>query len=223
MGLLGSDFPEQLMHTVFFTLGLSCALRAGKEHHKLRSIPFDSQLSWHRDSSGKYYLLYREDLSLKTNKGGLRQRKIKPKVVSIYPIPNSVRCPVMLIMKYLSLLPQNRTCKALYLQPKKKYDVNCWYQDHPVGVNKLQSVVRDVCRMGNLPGFYTNHSLRATAATHLYQNNYDEQIIQEFTGHCSLAVREYKRTSEDQKRSASGCIMGVDSEVPPFKRMKYSE
>ena len=68
-------------------------------------------------------------------------------------------------------------------------------------------MVRDVCAKAGLPGHYTNHSLRVTAATHLYHNNFDEQIIQEFTGHRSVAVRGYKRTSDSQLKSASSCIM----------------
>ena len=45
-------------------------------------------------------------------------------------------------------------------------------------------------------------------ATKLYQNNVDEQIIMEITGHRSMAVRSYKRTSERQRKEASKCIFG---------------
>ena len=81
-------------------------------------------------------------------------------------------------------------------------------------------MICELCKNGGIPGYYTNHSLRATAATHLYQNNVDEQIIQEFTGHCSIAVREYKRTSDDQKLMASNCVMGSQL---LNKRMKCSD
>ena len=74
--------------------------------------------------------------------------------------------------------------------------------------------------MYGIPGYYTNHSLRATAATRLYQNDVDEQIIQEFTGHHSIAVREYKRTSDDQKLMASNCVNGSQLSN---KRMKCSD
>ena len=61
--------------------------------------------------------------------------------------------------------------------------------------NKLRSFVKDLCSKANIPGFYTNHSLRATSATNMYQNDIDEQIIQEITGHQSVAVHSYKHTS----------------------------
>ena len=37
-GYLGKSNPEQLLNTVVFMLGLSCALRAGKEHCQLCSL-----------------------------------------------------------------------------------------------------------------------------------------------------------------------------------------
>ena len=208
MGILGVDNPDQLLNTVLFTIGLSCALRAGKEHRNLRSIPFNSQFSWHVSDDGYYYIKYTEDVQSKTNRGGLKHRKVMPKTVNIHPIESSHRCPVQILGKYFALLPENRTCQSLYLQPKKKFTPNNWYLDRPVGVNKLQSVVRDVCGKAGLPGHYTNHSLQATAATRLYHSNFDEQIIQEVTGHRSIAVREYKRTSSSQLKRASNCIMG---------------
>ena len=158
-GILGTENPEQLMHTVLYLVGLYCALRAGKEHRNLRSIPFDSQFSWMFDDSGVTYLQYREDVGLKTNKGGLKHKKLDPKVVDVYPILNSYRYPLRVIGMYLSLLPEVRTTKAFYLQPLREYTPNCWFQDKPVGVNKLQQIVKILCKKGGLPGYYTNHSL----------------------------------------------------------------
>ena len=40
----------------------------------------------------------------------------------------------------------------------------------------------------------------------MYQHNCQEQVIKEFTGHRSLAVHGYQKTSEKQKRKASECI-----------------
>ena len=208
--ILGVDNPDQLLTTTFFMIGMSCALRAGKEHQKLRSIGFNSQFSWDIDSRGRHYLRFNEDVTQKTNRGGLKHRKIIPKSVNVYPLVGSSHCPVMIIMKYMSLLPANRTSESFYLQPKKKFTPDCWYQDRPVGVNHLQKMVHATCKLAGIPGFYTNHSLRATAATHLYHHDIDEQIIQEVTGHHSIAVREYKRTSDDQKLIASSCNLGCD-------------
>ena len=198
--VLGTQNPEQLLHTVLYVVGLSCALCAGKEHRSLRSIPFNSQFIWLTDDNGSYFLRYKEDIGLKTNKGGLKHRKFDVKEVDVFPKPSSDRCAVAIIMKYMSLLPVERKCSAFYLQPLHNFTDNCWYQDKPVGVNKLQSIVKVIAEKGGLPGYYTNHSLRATAATRLYQGQFDEQVIQELTGHRSLAVRSNKRTSSEQRK-----------------------
>ena len=206
LGLLGTDSPQTLLNTVVFMLGLSCSLRAGKEHRVLRSPPFSSQFSFLYDSQGKLFLRYVEDIGLKTNKGGLKHRKTEPKSVEVYQTNNIERCPVRIIMKYLSLLPKDRTCKAFYLQARRKFRPGMWFLNKAVGVNTLREVVKNVCEKAGLPGFYTNHSLRATSATRMYRNDIEEQVIQEITGHRSLAVRSYKRTSEHQKRVASNAI-----------------
>ena len=56
------DTPQGLLNATFLSLGLGCALRAGKEHHALRSYGFDSQISFHVDNDGRRYFLYREDI-----------------------------------------------------------------------------------------------------------------------------------------------------------------
>lgn len=52
-------------------------------------------------------------------------------------------------------------------------------------------------------GHYTNHSLRATTATRLFQHNCPEQLIAEQTGHSSNAIRRYKKASLAQKKEVS--------------------
>ena len=208
LGLLGTHCPESLLYSVLFTVGLSCSLRAGKEHYQLRSIPFQSQFEFLNDEKGRVYFHYTEDRGLKTNKGGLKNRKTEPKIVDVYPLDDIDRCPVRILHKYLCMIPHVRNCKHLYLQPRKKYHGKSWFLDSPVGENKLRNFVKDLCTKANIPGFYTNHSLRATGAIRLYQNDVDEQIIQEIMGHRSLAVRSYKHTSDKQREFASNTIFG---------------
>ena len=208
LGLLGTHSPEALLYSVLYTIGLSCSLRAGKEHYQLRSIPFQSQFTFLTDGRGRTYFKFVEDVGLKTNKGGLKHRKFEPKMVDVYPISNIERCPVRLLQKYLHMLPKNCNCKRLYLQPKKKYCANCWYLDAPVGENKLRSFVKHLTTKAGIPGFFTNHSLRASSCTRMYQSGVEEQVIQEVSGHRSLAVRSYKHTSDRQREIASNSIFG---------------
>ena len=64
-----------------------------------------------------------------------------------------------------------------------------------------------MCREAGILGYYTNHSLRATAATRLHQSGIEEQQIMERTGHRSTeAVRSYKRSSKNQQEKVSDIL-----------------
>ena len=72
-------------------------------------------------------------------------------------------------------------------------------------------MVQDMCTQAGIPGHKTNHSLRATKATHLYHAGIDAQLIMERTGHHSIdGVRSYKRTNEEQSATLSD-ILNVPS------------
>ena len=206
LGYLGTSNPTQLLSTVVFVIGKGFALCTGKEHRALCGLPFRSQFKFMHDDDGKIFLRYTEDIGLKTNKGGLRQKAMQPKQVDLYASDNEERCPLRIILKYLSLLPKQRSCNAFYLQPRRKFFGKSWYTNRPAGVNKLRDVVKEMCHDAGLPGFYSNHSLRSTACTKLYYNNIDEQLIQEISGHRSLVVCSYKRTCDKQRKFASKCL-----------------
>ena len=206
LGLLGTSMPHQLLHTVIFSIGKGFALRAGKEHQALRGLAYDSQFTFMRDPDREVFLRYMEDIGLKTNKGGIKHRKIDVKTIDLYATGHEERCPLRAIIKYLSLMPQNRTCRAFYLQPHKKWFRKSWYMNRPAGINILWNSMRDLCWQASLPGYYTNHSLQSTVATKLYQNSVDKQLIMEITGHRSLAVCGYKRTLDRQRKLASNCL-----------------
>ena len=61
-----------------------------------------------------------------------------------------------------------------------------------MGRFKLSQVILEIAKRGKMEGKVTNHSLRAKAASHLYQNNVDEQLVMETTGHRSTtSVHSY--------------------------------
>ena len=141
----------------------------------------------HVDSKGSKYLCYTEDIS--------KNRKITPKCVRAYKNKvNPERCIVRLYEKYLSHRPTAENCStAYYLRPLVK----------PIGIHTLSGTVARLCNQADLPGFRTNHYLRATTASRLYDHGFDEQLVCETTGHRSSAVRAYKRTSDGQKKNIS--------------------
>ena len=107
-----------------------------------------------------------------------------------------------------SLCPPERLSASFYLQLLTHSRPGCWFSTRPIGQNTLDHTIARLCQQADIPGYRTNHSLRATTATRLYQAGIDEQLIMERTGHQSLeGVRSYKRTSEMQKESLSNNII----------------
>ena len=95
LGLLGMSHLEQLLNTVIFFVGTrALPWHAGKEHTALHGLPFHSQFKFIQDSDGEIFLQYMEDIGLKTNKGGLKHRKIEAKTVDLYATANKERCPL---------------------------------------------------------------------------------------------------------------------------------
>ena len=189
--------------------GMYFALRSGAEHRQLRHDP--CQIELFERLGERAYLKYTEDVS--KNPGGLKDRKMKPKIVLHHANEQDPeRCFVNLFKLYNSLCPQDRPKDVFHLQPLVKPSARCWFSNKPIGYNKLDGTVARLCKNAGIPGYRTNHSLRATTATRLYQAGVDEQLVMERTGHQSLeGVRSYKRTSTDQQETMSDILNGTNT------------
>ena len=87
-----------------------------------------------------------------------------------------------------------------------------WYTAVPVGKHTLNSKVKVMCEIAGIQGHKTNHSLRATAATELYQADVPENLMQERTGHRSLkALRVYEHTTTHQQQAVSSLLSSTRS------------
>lgn len=99
------------------------------------------------------------------------------------------------------------------MRPLQTPKGSVWFAGVAVGINQLRNTVARICKQAGLDGHRTNHSLRATAATRLYEAGMEEQLVSEITGHRSECVREYKRTTEEMKRQANAVISGCETSV----------
>ncbi|XP_067656395.1 uncharacterized protein [Haliotis asinina] len=204
-GILGEDTPQNLIDTLVYLIGLNCALRAGDEHRNLRVGP-NSQFYLTNMENGCKTLRYTEDVS-KTNRGGLKHRRMEKKSISIsVNRERPERCLVRLYEKYMSLRPRDGKCSDFYLRPLRFVKDDTWYADCPFGKHPLRGTVGRICKLAGFAGFYSNHSLRATTATRLYDAGVDEQLIAERTGHKSVAIRSYKRTSSEMEARVDDII-----------------
>ncbi len=217
-GLLGSDNPKQLRETVMYLVGLSFALRGRKEQQLLRCPLYDPQITVQSQADGTKFLEYREDLQSKSNQGGLATRKWQPKIVKVLGNSDPSRNIMLLYDKYVSLLPLDLKCNALYKYelPPGKVTAHTWYQDCPLGVNAVSKVVNTLMSRAGIPGHFTNHSLRVTAATRMFNAGIKEQVVKECMGHKSNTIWVYKRMSDSVLEQAEKAAIGekVQSKVP---------
>jgi hypothetical protein len=198
-----------LQRAVFFYVGKHFCIRGGEEQRKLSP----SQFIRYSDPDRYAYIEH----GSKNRSGGLSQLNVTNKVVECVALPeNRPKCLVYLLDVYLSKLPPFAFEKGiLYCRPKVKFppnDASFWYECAPVGKNKLASMVSEMCAEANIPR-KTNHSLRATGATVLFQNSIPEKIIQKTTGHRSIeALRSYETISMEQHKTVSEVMMGCSEE-----------
>ena len=208
LGVLGDGNPQVLLDTIFYYIGLYFALRGGDEHRRLRYQP--CQISLHEPPTGKAYLVYTEDCS-KTNQGGLLHRdRIAKKITHYANEACPERCLVRLFKLYMSKCPPDRPLNAFYLKPLKRPKGDIWYQKVPIGHNILAKMVSRMMKDANIPGHYTNHSLRSTATSRLFNAKVDEQLIMARTGHSSTkGVRSYKRANDQLLQDTSDVLNSV--------------
>ena len=86
-----------------------------------------------------------------------------------------------------------------------------WYGEQIVGINSLRKVVGSMLKDGKLDGYFTNHNLRRSGTTRLFQNGIDRKLVKEFMGHSSDAVDNYQVTSDEQRAQMSKIIQGGGS------------
>ena len=206
--LIGDQNPEKLVDTLVLMLGTHFAMRAAKEHYTLKLnqivVDYDSDI-------GQKFLYYTEYKS-KCNQGGITSRGHKSKDGRAYEnLSNPTRCLVRLHEKYISVRPTSAKCsKNYYLRPLSISgpEAKVWYSCQARGRHKIEHAVEKICSAAGFTGRRSNHSARAGAATIMYDQGCDEQLIQEKTGHRSVAVRSYKRTSNRQLKRVSDILYG---------------
>ena len=203
-GVLGTEQPLQLLRAVFYYVGKRFCVRGGEEQRKLGPSQF---IRSHNPDCFTFV-----EHGSKNRSGTSNELHLKNKVVPCPALPEErPQCLVFLMDLYLSKLPKFAfDADILYLRPKRKAssDLNeAWFDNAAVGKNKLATIVKDMCAEAGIAR-KTNHSLRATGATTMFQNSVPERVIQKVTGHRSLeALREYERVSIDQHKQVSKILM----------------
>ena len=81
----------------------------------------------------------------------------------------------------------NPSCSAFFQHPKQSVNTEnaVWYENRPLGVNKLGEMMKTISVGAKLSQIYTNHSVRASAITMLSDANVPDRHIMFISAHSS--------------------------------------
>ena len=81
----------------------------------------------------------------------------------------------------------NPSCSAFFQHPKQSVNPEdaVWYENRPLGVNKLGEMMKTISVGAKLSQIYTNHSVRASAIALLSDANVPDRHIMFVSGHSS--------------------------------------
>ena len=189
-----------LQNAALYVVGKMFCLRGDVEHRELK-------LSQLNRLSGPERYIYIENVS-KTRNGSFKQLHFKNKEVPI--MHRRAKSCIYTGQVYQQAPSQQQPVLPIRpLDKTPKSDEQPWYSAVPVGKNTLAGKIKKMCQLTNVGGNKTNHSLRATGVTSLYEKGVPEKIIQEHTGHRSWeALRVYEHTNAKQHLAVSRMLSG---------------
>ena len=94
---------------------------------------------------------------------------------------------------------------------------NVWYDCAPVGAHKLKTFLECMCKEAGISQKKTNHSLRATGASALFNAGVPEKLIGGVTGHRSKALQLYERPTTQQLQETSAVLVQGKKQFCPGK------
>ena len=237
-GILSSKSPQSLLRAVFYLNGINFVLRGGEEHRKLKI----SQLSFldvpNPDSAGEMIRCVQyTEYGSKNRPGGSHQRNQDNKVVTQFAKPElGDKCHVFLLELYLSKLPDSALQRDIfYMKAKARIPDSPgdpWYTDAPLGHNTLGKLLKEILKEGGINvENKSNHSLRSTAISRMYENKVPAKLIMERSGRLSVGgLLSYERTTLAQKIAVCDTLVGVpamkgldDTSLPDVKDVPGAE
>ena len=202
--IMSIDSPKGLQNLVFYYVGIHFCLRGVQEQHDLTVEQFKRSPADPKVYDDNTYYEYVELIS-KNNQHRFKNIHSKNKTVKVHAMIGCVKCFVKILDFYFTKLPPDP--KAFYLRPHTNRPLDSgkpWYINVPVGVNTLKTILPKMSEEAGASVRYTNHSLRATSASRLFASGIPEKVIQEKTGHHSLAgLRAYEKTTSTQERTVT--------------------
>ena len=205
--LLGTSSPQSLHNTVWLNNMVHFGLRGGVEQ---RSLCW-GDITLKAEVGGKEYLEYSErQTKTRTGANPRDQRQVKPRMYANPLVPE--RDPVHAYKLYKEQRPETMLSpdSSFYLSLnvfKTEAELissnSKWFKAQPMGVNKLNSVMRDMTKAANIPT-KTNHSGRKTMIQKLQNSDIPPNQIIQISGHKNLqSVNNYSSLNGRQMENIS--------------------
>ncbi|CAH3161438.1 unnamed protein product [Porites lobata] len=222
--VFSDETPISLLRVNWFNISLHFC-RRGREN--LRSLTPDSFVI-KKDANGGEYVEMSISEKTKNHQGGLGDKadESDPKMFST----GMSNCPVKYFKKFLSVLNPNQT--ALFQKPKRNFlpSDEIWFENSPIGVNKLGDMMKEISLAASLSKVYTNHCVRSTTISALDEAGIPIHRIMQTSGHRSessvksycdrQSLEKYKESSNilarvghDSKESTSGAVVGAVNNI----------
>ena len=143
--------------------------------------------------------------------------------------PQILNLPTALVLKtyqyqsYINLPTLLGTPLFLRAKVKWNYGDEIWFERTPIGHNLLQNRFKEMCKQAGLVGDFTNHSIRATAVTRMYESGLTEKMIMKRSGHRSTDdVRVYQRGDASAQIKVSNALSSSSSLVASTEKSLIS-
>ena len=152
---------------------------------------------------------------------GRRQLNLENKTIIQYARPElGDRCHVYLLHFYISKLPEEAFQRYIFYMKSlaciSASPSDPWYANKPLGHNTLAKFLKLILVGARIDASNkSNHSLRATAISYMYENNIPEKLIMEQSGHLSRdGVKSYERTTPAQQKAVCSTLASVPLRAP---------
>ena len=191
-GVFNLDTAQGLLNAVFFYNGCAFGFRGMEEHKTIVAEQYEVGT----DENGKRFIRYYARIT-KNVQGGLKQRKLEPRVITHLQQEDNPRCLVKLYERYLSLIPRKgpfyrkplaETKSERYQYPR--FGATCLPAYKMANMFKELYKAADINTDGRK---ISNHSGRVACGTRLYNSGFTDKAVMSRTGHRSNAVHTYQR------------------------------
>ena len=219
-GALGASDPVTLQHTIWWLISTQMGTRGRDEHHKFKFGDFQLK----KASDGTEFIEFSRERGTKTRTGETEKstnadaRVFKPKMWATPDRPE--RCPVRIFQQYVDRRPPEMCQKdsPFYLSINHKHKPGSyWYKKLPLGIHKVDGMMKNLAKDGSLAGKKTNHSARKTQVQTLCAANVADSAVMQLSGHKSVqSLNHYKRPSLQQEKHMSYLLSNYKQSPPPI-------